>query len=259
MIWINGQFTENDFALSVFDKLNLGMSVFTTILANKKKLIWAEDHIERLFRHASVLDLEVPFSIQDISSAGQELLSKTAWDFSALRIQVTAGIGARGLEYPEKPTVFITCNEAANPANASSVSMIVEKKYRRNETDPLSRIKSGNYGTSALFRKQAKEQGYDDVIFLNFRDKVTCASSSNVILEKGGRFMTPPLEDGVMDGITRAKIMDQYDAQTISLTLEDLEQADFIWLANSFAIRPVLRVDNIEKDVRPLILQDWLC
>lgn len=254
MIWINGTYTENECSLSVFDKSNLGMSVFTTALARGDKIENWKDHLERVRKHAELMKLDCPYSDLQLTQVAQDLLSRENFLFSAVRIQISAGYGARGIEYPEKATVIVTCTKSGNPDEVLPVAVWLETEYRRNETDPTSRIKSGNYGASALIREQAKQRGYDDVIFLNTKGQVTCASTSNLILEINGGLITPPLEDGVMDGIARAGLIKSYYVSEQSVSEQDLMAAEYIWLINSFGKRPVLKISEVLKETKQLAL-----
>lgn len=247
MIWFNGNFTDEENYLSVMDKSNLGMSVFTSALAKTNEIFHWQNHLGRLRRHANELCLSCPYTDQEITDAAKALLQQYNFEYSALRIQISAGQGARGIDYPASPTIWMTCTETADPENAPPVSIKIETEYRRNETDPLSRIKSGNYGANALYKRKAKDQGFDDVIFLNTKGNVTCASTSNIIMEKDGVLFTPPLEDGVMDGTTRAVLISQLGITEKSLTAEELLSADHLWLCNAFGIRCVLSIDFNEK------------
>lgn len=252
MIWINGTYTENECALSVYDKSNLGMSVFTTALAREGKIENWTEHLARVRIHAKLMGLDCPYSDLQLTEVAQGLVSEKKFHFSAVRIQISAGCGARGLEYPENVTVIVTCTKSGNPDEVLPVAVWLETEYRRNETDPTSRIKSGNYGASALIRKQAKHRGYDDVIFLNTKGQVTCASTSNLILEINGGLITPPLEDGVMDGISRAELIKSYVVSEQSVSEQDLKEAEYIWLVNSFGTRPVLKISEVLKETKPL-------
>ncbi|HOO51652.1 MAG TPA: aminotransferase class IV [Alphaproteobacteria bacterium] len=257
MIWFNGIYTENTECLSVFDKANIGLSVFTSILARQDQLVWGKEHIDRLYRHAEKMEIKVPYDKEEIASAAEILLENTKFEFSAIRIQVSAGVGGRGIDYPGHATVFITCTETGNPEMVQPVSVKIEKEYRRNETDPLSGVKSGAYGSSALCRRKAKREGYDDVILLNTKDHVACAVTANVFIEKDGVLLTPPLTDGVMDGIARSKLIKHHSVQELSLKEDDLLTADYIWLSNSFGLRGVNAIENQQKPIKSLKF-DWV-
>lgn len=254
MIWINGTYTENEYALSVFDKSNLGMNVFTSALARGDKIENWESHLSRLRRHAGLMNFNCPYSDQQLTQVALDLLSSMNFQFSAVRIQISAGCGARGIAYPENTTVLMTCTKSGNPDEGLPVSVWLETEYRRNETDPTSRIKSGNYGASALIRNQANQKGYDDVIFFNTKGRITCASTSNIIIEKAGKLITPPLEDGVMDGITRAEMIRSLSISEESVFEQDLNDAEYIWLVNSFSRRPVLKIGKLLKETKPLLI-----
>ncbi len=93
----------------------------------------------------------------------------------------------------------------------------------------------------ALEHTQARERGFDDVLFLNLRDEVTEGAISNVFLVKDGRWFTPPIECGLLAGVYRRHLLEtRTEIEQRVLSLEDLRQADAIYLCN--AVRGLRRV-----------------
>jgi para-aminobenzoate synthetase/4-amino-4-deoxychorismate lyase len=93
----------------------------------------------------------------------------------------------------------------------------------------------------------AIEAGYGDVLFLNQRGEVTESARSNIFIEKDGRLLTPPVDCGLLAGVERRRILEaDPNAEERILTLDDLHQADAVYLSN--AIRGLRRaaVDYIE-------------
>lgn len=252
MIWIDGQFVDNEYQISVFDKLNLGMSVFTSILVEQGKPVRLKNHISRLARHAKVISLSLQRSEQELQEIALELVKRTPNlndKFGAIRIQLSGGVGARGLDYPAHSRLFMSYTGSLDPRYAGNVKILCHPTYRRNAEDPLSTIKSGNYGLAALAKLEAKAAGFDDVIFLNHKGNVTCASTANIFIQHAGQYYTPPLSDGVMDGVMREHLVSELEVKELSLKLEQLESADYIWLTNSFGIRSVKQVNGIVKEI----------
>jgi para-aminobenzoate synthetase / 4-amino-4-deoxychorismate lyase len=81
---------------------------------------------------------------------------------------------------------------------------------------------------------RARLAGFDDTLFANERDEITEGAISNIFIEKAGRWFTPPLSSGVLPGICRRHLLEsQTGATERALTLEDLRQADQLYICNA--------------------------
>lgn len=257
MIWNNGNLTDNPNILSVYDKVNLGMSVFTTLLVIGKIPLWLGEHLDRLYRHARVMKLDIPYEKAELEKAVMDLIAaKNCTDekFFYIRIQVSAGEGARGIEYPDNANTIMTIGPARHPDINMPLRVRIETEGRIDSANPLYKIKSGNYGLQAMARHTAKELNCDDAILLNEKGHVVCGTTSNIVIEKNGALHTPPLEDGVMDGIMRSKLIRFLECREAPLTTDDLKSADHIWLVNSMGIRSVRSLDGAERPVKDINL-----
>jgi para-aminobenzoate synthetase/4-amino-4-deoxychorismate lyase len=80
----------------------------------------------------------------------------------------------------------------------------------------------------------AIEAGYDEVLFLNQRGEVTEAANHNFFIEKDGRLITPPFDCGLLPGVYRRHILETHPTVVErTLTLEDLRQAEAVYLCNA--------------------------
>lgn len=262
MIWFNGQFYDSPYQVSVFDKINLGLGVFTTILAQRKVtgnivLHSARAHYARLTQHAETIGLSVPYSEDALLAAAAHLIRKTDADqhFFAVRVQVTGGEGERGLAFPDKPTVFMTVSPVEHPDALKPVQIKIERDIRHLIADPMTRIKS-NYVLRALARRKAVAEGFDDVLMMNDMNAVTSSSVGNVILRIDGVYKTPPLKDGVIDGTRRASILKAMDVKEVSVSATDFVYCEAAWIVNSLGIRSIAAVDGVAKPVQKLEVPD---
>ena len=80
---------------------------------------------------------------------------------------------------------------------------------------------------------QARQQGYDEVLFLNERDEVTEGAISNVFIEKDGHWFTPPVACGLLPGVFRRHLLETGRAGERILQLQDLVSADAIYICNA--------------------------
>jgi para-aminobenzoate synthetase / 4-amino-4-deoxychorismate lyase len=92
---------------------------------------------------------------------------------------------------------------------------------------------------------QAQAAGYDDALFLNERGEVTECAIHNVMIAKGGKLITPPLECGLLPGVYRQHLpATQPEIEEAIITLDDVLSADRIFIFNSVrGLRPARIAD----------------
>lgn len=233
--FINGEFIQEETVfISPQDRgFTLGDGVFDTMLILDGKMQYANEHFARLYHDTKIMGIECNINLLD---SAEELLKKNEIQQGRyiLRSQVTRGISPRGLSpAPEtKPTIVMRVVETP-PPDLTPILAIIVKQVRRNEFSPLSKIKSLNYADNILALIEARAEGADEAILLNTQGFVTCASASNIFIRENNKWLTPPLSDGVMAGITRARLITDLNAAEESITPERLARADEIIQCNS--------------------------
>lgn len=256
-IWHNNEFKDEGAPLfPLADRIRLGDGVFDTILAVDGQLIHPQLHFIRIREHAGILGIKLPpaASAEILEETANELLKIN--DFRtgryAVNTLVTRGSGARGLLPPDDPNVQVAMRASRVPDEFPPVKAIISETVRRNEGSPLSRIKSINYGDNILALNEARRKGANEAIMLNNAGNVACSTVGNIFVIIGDRILTPPLSDGVMDGITRKLFMEENKVEEKSLKAQELRAADGIYIANS--IRGVTAVSTL--DDKKFVLQD---
>jgi branched-chain amino acid aminotransferase len=121
---------------------------------------------------------------------------------------------------------------------------------------------TGNYLNSSLARIEANRHGYNEAILLNEEGKVCEGTGENLFIVRDGVISTPPVSDGLLEGITRDSIMviaDSlgYDVIVESLVRTDLYTADEMFMTGSAAeVVPVRSVDGrVLGDAGPITLE----
>ncbi|QIB66484.1 aminotransferase class IV [Kineobactrum salinum] len=216
--------------------------MFDTMLAVDGELCLPDLHFERLVRHAALLKID--FSL-DFTATASALLQRNGFTTGryAIRTTVTRGPAARGLRISEQswPTLIMRADSVTMSNEA--VTVIIASTVRRNEHSPLSNIKSLNYGDQLLASMEARERHADDAILLNGSGHACCATTSNLFIVEKGRYFTPPLQDGVLDGITRRSFIENHEVCEQSIALERLLAAEAVFLTNSiFGVRLVREI-----------------
>ncbi len=131
------------------------------------------------------------------------------------------------------------------PGDPNRVGQVCISSTRTDPADAILYHKTTQRPFYALEFMQAKERGFDDVLFLNQPGEVTEGAISNVFIEKGGRWFTPPVECGLLAGVYRRHLLEtRPEIEERVLSLDDLRTADAIYLCN--AVRGLRRVTLVE-------------
>lgn len=129
------------------------------------------------------------------------------------------------------------------PTPPSEPVRVLLSPFRTDPADPLLRHKVSDRPLYDREHSRALGLGLFDALFLNALDHVTEGAITNVFVRIGGQWFTPPVSDGLLPGVWRARFMAQTGATERSLTLADLAQADEVLLGNS--VRGPVRVGEI--------------
>lgn len=120
-------------------------------------------------------------------------------------------------------------------------------KVRRNSTSKLCYIKSTCYIENLLEKENAKRSGYDDVIFLNEKEYVTETSCANIFIVKNEEIFTPKIECGLLAGIIRGKIIENFDIKEKNITMQDLKESEEVIITNSLmGVMSIKKIDNVK-------------
>ena len=103
-----------------------------------------------------------------------------------------------------------------------------------------------------MAQDQARKAGFDDALMLNSKQRVACGTVANVFMVEGQRLITPPLEEGVLPGVTRAAVLRLANKLSLAAVEERIAEdklmlADEVFLTNSLmGLRPVGAIDHME-------------
>jgi len=226
--------------------LLFGHGLFETFRARRGKVYLLERHLARLQAGAQTLGIELPAALADLEGIVRQLAALCGLDYARVRLTLTAGPETGG------PTLLLQARPAADyptrlyEEGASAIVAAV----RRNETSPLSRVKSLNCLDNLLARSAARGAGAEEALLLNTRGDIVEGSASNLLLIREGELLTPPVDDGALPGVTRSALLELAEqaglgAREASLTVDDLLGADEAVLTNAVAgVLPLVSVDG---------------
>jgi len=255
IVYCNGELLPADkVAISPFNRgLLYGDGVFETLRAYSGRVFRLEQHLKRMQEGLQVLKIAPNEETHGIERAINELLKLNNLSDAALRISVFRGDG-EGPDPPEglrasiliyaKPLNKYRAQDYETGFSAHLVSM------RRSSYSPLSRIKSLNYLDNILARLEAREHNAQEALLLNTLGWVAEGATSNIFIIKDKKLITPPVDAGILPGITRAAVLEiagNVDLQTQEETFspEELLRADESFLTNSLMeIMPLVMLNE---------------
>ena len=218
--------------ISVTDEgLLRGDGVFEAVRVYDGNPFRLEDHLARLDRSARNLRLEL--DLEAVRADVWRLLAEAGAEapVEALRIVITRG-GRRILlteDLPELPGRIRLGTIAYAP------------------TRVLDGVKSLSYASNMLARRLAQEAGFDEALLVTPHGRVLESPTSSVFWVKDGGLFTPPLSEHILASITRRLVLDVTEAKERATTLEELLDADEVFLASTMReVHPVAAVDDRE-------------
>jgi branched-chain amino acid aminotransferase len=210
-----------------------GDLIFETMLWENNKILYLNEHVARLNHGFEILKMNATVTNEWLHAM---LVNELGTKENA-RIRLLAKRNANGFYLPDSNEVGFSLEIFELPQKVTEIQKA--KVYRENYKPcvPLSNIKSGNaliYVLAAIF---AKENQCEDAIILNEYGRVCEATSSNIFMKYQGKYYTPPLSEGCVDGVMRKVWIQELIKQGFSVleqpvTIELLAIAEEIWLTN---------------------------
>lgn len=254
--WLDGHLMPAaEASVSVFDHgLLYGDGVFEGIRFYHRRVFRLAAHLQRLADSARVLALELPLDAAGFGAAIAQTIAATPWESGYLRLVVTRGVGALGLDPRScsRPCMFIIADRlklmAEDSHRGARLIIAATRRLGADGLDP--RIKSLNYLNPILARLEANHAGADEAIMLNTAGRVAEGTADNVFIVRERQLFTPPVTEGALDGVTRGILMELAAAAGIRaaerpLSPYDLYTADECFLTGTAAeVVPVAEIDG---------------
>jgi branched-chain amino acid aminotransferase len=242
--------------VSVLDNgFTFGDAVYETLRTYAGRPFHLDRHLERLRASAARLGFAAPFGDEVFARRLDELLARGGNEESYIRVILTRGEGDISYRFDrvKGPTLVMVVKPFEPPPERDYVEGIpvVIASVRRNHPRALDpAIKSNNLLNNILAVREGQARGAAEAILLNDLGEVAEGASSNVFVVKRGRAATPPLEAGILSGITRRLILDLcrelgVPAREETLLVADLFAADEVFITSTTKeAAPVRTIDG---------------
>jgi branched-chain amino acid aminotransferase len=256
-IWINGTlFDKADAKISVYDHgLLYGDGVFEGLRSYDGKVFRLEEHLARLWNSAKAILLEIPISREEMARAVNDTLKANNLGDAYIRLVVTRGAGSLGLDpnrTSQPQVIIITDHIAVYPEELYRGGLeIITASTMRNHPAALNpRIKSLNYLNNILAKIESMQAGCLEALMLNHKGEVAECTADNIFLVRNGVLLTPPVDAGALEGITRDAVIELaraagYEVRETALTRHDVYIADECFLTGTAVeVIAVVKVDS---------------
>ncbi|MEN3359793.1 MAG: branched-chain amino acid aminotransferase [Mycobacteriales bacterium] len=261
-IWMNGTFVDwDDAKIHVLNPtLHYGWGVFEGIraysTARGPAVFRLTDHIARLFRSARLYLMDPGFTAEQVVAATKETVRINEVESCYIRPLIYLGYGEMGLNpLPSHVEVMVACwpwglylgTEALERGCRAMTSSW--QHINQNSIAPTGKG-TGQYVNSSLSKVAALKAGYDEAVLLSPAGNVVQGTGENIFIVQGRTLITPPIQEGLLQGLTRDSVMtiarDQgYEVVEHALVRTDLYFADEAFFTGTAAeIVPIAEVDD---------------
>lgn len=246
--YIGGQWVHPDEAtISINDMAVLrGYSVFESLRTYNFRPFHLDEHLERLYRSAIMIDMEVPWSSKQIADIVREIITRNTYQNASIRLLVTGGESEDGILPSGNPllVVMITPLGERDMERFARGSKLITTKLQRISPE----AKTANYIAAVRALKEASRRNAADALFVNEREHVLEATRSNFFIFRGDTLVTP--RRGILIGITRNIVLELaqslYVVEERPILLEELALADEAFITSSAKeITPVVQIDDL--------------
>lgn len=253
LAYVNGTISSIEEArVPVEDRgLQFGDSVYEVVHCEHGRFFRLGPHLERLARSLRAIDLAPPLPLEQIAAEAQRLLAAAGLTAGVLYIQITRGTAPRQHAFPReaRPTLIMTLREAP-PVNEELVArgarLITHPDLRWARCD----IKTTALLANVLAREKAARAGAEEALLYRPDGTITECTAANFFAVIDGVVRTHPADTWILQGVTRAAVLDLCRALEVECREEALRLSDLPAAAEAFItgtgieVLPVAQIDR---------------
>ena len=246
LVYVNGALvTKANATVSVFDHgLVVGDGVFETILLYDGQPFAMARHLARLERSTRGLGI-VPVPSEDVARAVAAVVDTAEFAVGRIRITISSGAGPLGSGRGTDPPTLIVAADPFDPFDEPASVAVMP--WPRNEHGALAGLKTTSYAENALALERAHTTGADEAIFGNTAGQLCEGTGSNVFVVVGGELLTPPPSSGLLEGVTRALVLEKHGGAERDYPLAAFARGEFdeAFLTSTLrGVQPIARIGD---------------
>ncbi|MGC8201160.1 branched-chain amino acid aminotransferase [Aliiroseovarius sp. PTFE2010] len=264
-IWMDGKLVDwRDANVHVLSHaLHYASSVFEGERCYNGKVFLSRKHSERLLNSGKLLDMEIPYSVDEIEAAKRAVLDANDMSDAYVRVVAWRGVGEdMGVSARRNPVRMAVATwewgSYYGDAKYKGAKLDVAKWKRPSpETIPTAAKAAGLYMICTMSKHAAEEKGCSDAMFFDYRGYVAEATGANIFFVKDGEVHTP-IPDAILNGLTRQTVITMLKERGITvherhIMPEELDSFEQCWLTGSAAeVTPVGQIGDWNFEVGSL-------
>lgn len=244
-VWINDSLIPSDEAnLNIADlAVQRGYGIFDFFKTVDAKPIFLEDHLDRLFRSAVLMRLELKQNRDEIRNKILQLIENNNFRDSGIKVILTGGFSPDGFNIAE-PNLIISQQEFQIPKTMSEKGIsILTHEYQRQFSD----AKTLDYLQAIWLQPILKEKMAGDVLYYSNGLIRECPRANIFIVTKDKKVLTP--ETGILKGVSRKHVLEisagMYNTEARDVSIEELRNAGEVFITSTTKnVLPVVEVDG---------------
>jgi branched-chain amino acid aminotransferase len=223
-----------------------GYSVFESLRTYDWHPFHLDEHLLRLYRSAVLIEIEIPWSSEQIANVVREVIARNAYRHATIRLLITGGESEDGILPSGKPilAVLITPLGERDMGRFARGYKLITTSLQRVSPE----AKTANYVAAVRALKEAMRRNADDALFVNEQGQVLEATRSNFFIFRGDTLVTP--REGILIGVTRNVALElaqgRFTIEERPIPLEELPLVDEAFVTSSSReITPVVQINDL--------------
>ena len=243
--------------------LHYASSVFEGERCYSGKIFKGVEHSERLRRSGALLDMDIPYTVDEIEKAKYDMLAANGWTDAYVRAIAFRGAGPdMGVSSSHNPVRMAVAGwewgAYYGDAKMKGARLDIAKWKRPSpETIPTAAKAAGLYMICTMSKHAAEAKGCSDAMFFDYRGYVAEATGANIFFVKDGEVHTPD-PDCILNGITRQTVIQMLREKGVTVHERHIEPAELesfqqCWLTGTAAeVTPVGQIGDYNFEVGQL-------
>jgi branched-chain amino acid aminotransferase len=214
-----------------------GWGIFTTLRISRGEAFAYERHWRRLEKDAAITRIPMPHAAAKVRVHLHEVIRANKVTEGCARIYFVYNSVGYWQSSERLPQVDLIIYTASLPEHRDVVRLAL-REHGRHAASPLAGVKSISWLNNVWAVAEAQKEGYDEVVMLNERGEVAECTSANIFAVKTGKILTPPLNSGCLEGVTRGILMEIAPEAGLpvveqALRPEDLYSAEEVFISST--------------------------
>ncbi len=246
--YINGRWVHpNEGTISINDVAVLrGYSAFESLRTYNRRPFHFDEHLNRLYRSAEMIELDIPYTREYISNIVHEIIERNTYKHASIRILVTGGETEDGILPSGNAVLAVLSTQLAerDMERFAKGYKVITSRLQRVSPE----AKTTNYIEAVRALKEASRRDAVDALFVNEQSHVLEGTRSNFFVFHGNTLVTPRI--GVLIGVTRNTVLDLargiFTIEERPISFDELAHVDEAFITSSSKeITPIIQIDDI--------------